>query len=265
MAQKRLTAPQFRNSKNCGKILYMEQIYKFNSGGIILDNFDKSYNISKVMDMDEEERPRERLIKFGPQYLSSPELLAIILNTGTKKEDVLAMSNRILKEYGENGLAAQTDPKVLEKNFDIPLVKSCQIAACFELGRRFFKKSKAGVIVIRTARQAFEYLKAMGDLPKEQFRGIYLDSRYRVIRDEIISVGSLTASIVHPREVFKPAIDCLAMAMVAAHNHPSGSLTPTAADIELTRQLGAAGKILGIDLLDHLIITKNKYVSIPFK
>ena len=172
------------------------------------------------------------------------------------------MSNRILKEYGENGLASQTDPKILEKDFGIPLVKACQIVACFELGRRFFQKNKNGLVTVRTAKQAFEYFKQMGFLPKEQFRGIYLDSRYRVIHDEIISVGSLTANIVHPREVFKPAIEHLAVAIVVAHNHPSGSLKPTSSDIELTKQLAKAGNILGIELLDHLIVAKNKFASI---
>jgi DNA repair protein RadC len=241
----------------------METKYKLAGNEVFIDNPDREY-ILKVRDLAEEDKPREKLVKFGPQNLSSPELLAIILNTGTSKEEVMAMSGRILKEYGANGLAAQTDPKILEKKFGIPRVKACQIVACFELGRRFFKNTKNSAIAIRSARQAFEYLRPMAGLPKEQFRGIYLDSRYHVIRDEIISVGSLTASIVHPREVFKPAIDSLAVAVIVAHNHPSGSAAPTSSDIELTGRLVSAGKILGIDLIDHLIILKNKYVSIPF-
>ena len=103
----------------------------------------------------------------------------------------------------------------------------------------------------------------MGDLSKEHLRGVYLNSHYRVIHDEVISVGSLTANIVHPREVFRPAIEHAAAAFIIAHNHPSGNIKPTISDIEITDQLIKSGKILGIELLDHVIIGKNKYFSIP--
>ena len=103
----------------------------------------------------------------------------------------------------------------------------------------------------------------MRDLPKEHLRGIYLNSRHQVIHDEIISIGSLTANIVHPREVFRPALEYSAVAVILAHNHPSGTVKPTASDIAITTQLIAAGRILGIDLLDHIVITKNRFTSIP--
>jgi DNA repair protein RadC len=102
----------------------------------------------------------------------------------------------------------------------------------------------------------------MGDLQKEQLRGLYLNSRYQVIHEEVISVGSLTANIVHPREVFQPALEYSAVAVLVAHNHPSGNLEPSEDDIQATNQLIAAGGVLGIDLLDHLIITKTRYVSL---
>jgi len=222
----------------------MKTDYMLFANDVIVDNDDKGY-VLRVRDMEEGGRPREKLIRSGPQALSAPELLAVILNTGTRKEEVMEMSRRILKEYGESGLAGQTDPKAIERDFGIPLGKACQIAAAFELGRRFFQKRLNGIITIRTVRQAFEYLKGMGDLQKEQFRGIYLDSRFRIVHDEIISVGSLTAGIVHPREVFKPALSHLAVAVIVAHNHPSGLLKPTVSDIELTERLAAAGKAFG--------------------
>ena len=222
-----------------------------------------SYIIPKVKDLNEEDKPREKLIKYGPDILSVQELLAIVLGTGTKKEEVMSMTSRILKEYGEKPILSQTNPKIFQNELGIPETKACQIIACFELGRRFFKENKTGSITIRNAKQAFNYLKDMRDLPKEYLRGIYLNSRYKLIHDEVISVGTLTANIIHPREIFKPAIEHSAAAIIIAHNHPSGSPTPTKSDIEITKQIVKAGKILGIDLLGHIIIAKNKYSSIP--
>jgi len=236
--------------------------YILQDNDYILGDENRKY-ILRVRDLEEEAKPREKLIKNGPSALSSAELLAIVLNVGTKKEEVLRMSSRILKEYGEKTIINETNPKTIEKELGVPIAKSCQIVACFELGRRFFKKEPSGRIVVRTAKQAYEYLKDMRALPKEYLRGIYLNSRYRVIHDEVISVGSLTANIVHPREVFKPALEHSACAVILAHNHPSGSAKPTASDIEITKQLVEAGKILGIDLLDHIVIAKNKFVSVP--
>jgi DNA repair protein RadC len=236
-------------------------IYDLKDHDLLSDDFGQKY-ILKVKDLAEADKPREKLTKYGPENLSAAELLAIILGVGTKKEEVLVMANRVLKEYGEKSITNQKNPKILEKDLQIPANKACQIIACFELGRRFFKKTNGGPVEIRTARQAFEYLKDMRELPKENLRGLYLNSHYRLIHDEVISVGSLTANIIHPREVFKPALEYSAAAVIIAHNHPSGDCTPTSADIETTKQLMEAAKILGIDLLDHLIITKNKFVRI---
>ena len=209
------------------------------------------------------EKPREKMLALGAQVLSVPELLAVLLNVGTKKESILEMTNRILREYGEKNIINEKDPKNLKKELDIPELKACQLVACFELGRRFFKTRSGGPVIIRTAEDVFEYLKDMRDLPKEQFRGLYLNSQYRLIHDEVISIGSLTANITHPREVFKPAVEYSAAAVIVAHNHPSGSIRPTASDLKTTEQLIKAGKIFGIDLLDHVIIAGDKYASVP--
>jgi DNA repair protein RadC len=141
-------------------------------------------------------------------------------------------------------------------------VKACELIAAFELGRRFFANQAGRAVYVRNAGQAFEYLKSIGYSTKEQLRGLYLNSRYQVIHDEIISVGSLTANIVHPREVFRPAIEQGAVAVIIAHNHPSGNPEPTDEDIAVTNQLTAAGALLGIDLLDHLVIAGNTFVRI---
>lgn len=237
-------------------------LYTLRDNDLVLDNQEKKY-VLKLRDLAPEDKPREKLIKYGPSILSINELLAIVLNVGTKKEEVMTMTSRILKEYGEKAIINQTDPKKVMKTLDIPLVKSCQIIACFELGRRFFKTNNGRPKILRTAKQVYEYLKDMRDLPKEHLRGLYLDSRYRLIHDEVIAIGSVTANIIHPREVFKPALEFSASAVILAHNHPSGNTKPSESDIKITEQIIEAGKILGIDLLDHVIIAKNKFVSIP--
>ena len=237
-------------------------IYAVRNHDLILDNQDRKY-ILKIRDLPPEEKPREKLLEHGPSALSTHELLAVVLNTGTKKEEVLAMSSRVVKEYGEKSLANHSNPKAMAEDLDIPLIKAAQIVACAELGRRFFKKSGGRAAIIRTAKDVFDYVKDMRELSKEHLRGIYLNTHHRVIHDEVISIGTVNANIIHPREVFKPALEYSAAAVVLVHNHPSGITKPSEADIEVTKQLVEAGRILGVDLLDHVIVTKNKFVSIP--
>ncbi len=224
---------------------------------------DRTY-VFRLRDLPNEQKPREKLLKNGPTALSIAELVAIILNVGTRREDVLAMSRRLLKEYGDSVIVAQKDPAKVGELLDIPIGKACQLVACFELGRRLFRPADARrPVTIRTASQVYEYLKDMRDLPKEHLRGLYLDSRYRLIHDELISIGTLTSNIVHPREVFRPALEYSAAAVILAHNHPSGIAKPSDADLAITLQVIKAGKVLGIDLLDHVIVAKNKYESVP--
>jgi len=236
--------------------------YIFRENDLLMDNKDKKY-VLRIKDLEDESKPREKLIKQGPEALSAAELLAVVLNTGTKKEEVFHMTTRILKEYGEKSISNQTNVTKMAQELDIPAIKACQIISCFELGKRFFQKSPGRQITIRTARQVYDYLSDMRSLPKEQLRGLYLNSRYQLVHDEVISIGSLTASIVHPREVFKPALEYSAAAVIIAHNHPSGSVKPTEGDIETTEQLVKAGKMIGIDLIDHIIIAGDKFTSVP--
>ncbi len=235
--------------------------YKISDKNFVL-NHGKQYKILAVRDLPDEEKPREKMIENGAGALSSVELLAIVLGVGTKKEEVFSMANRLLREYGEKGIAYQKDPSLIEKDLKIPLVKACQIVACFELGRRFYQKKPGGSITIRTAAQAHAYLKDMGTLNKEQVRGLYLNTHYQLIHDEVISIGTLDASIIQAREVFRPALEYSAAALIIAHNHPSGILKATKADVEITNKLLEAGRILDIEVLDHLIIGKNKFASI---
>lgn len=218
--------------------------------------------VLRVKDMPDDERPRERLIQSGPSSLSVAELIAVVWGVGNRKEDVLAMAKRTLKEYGEKTVSHELDPKRLAETANIPLTKACQIVASFELGRRFFASQAGRPAQVRNAKQAYQYLKTIALSQKEQLRGLYLNSRYQVVHDEVISIGSLTSNIVHPREVFQPALERGAVAVILGHNHPSGRVEATNADIQVTEQLIAAGNILGIELLDHLIITSTRYVSV---
>ncbi len=220
-------------------------------------------HIYKFRDLPPEQKPREKLLSGGPGALSNAELLAIVLGRGTTKEDVLSMSKRMLHEYGERGLSGNISPTAMSRELGIPLNKALQVAACAELGKRFFKETTAGSTIINEPKDAYEYLHDMRSLPKEQLRGLYLNSHHRLIHDEVIAIGTIDANLTHPREVFKPALEYAAVAVVLAHNHPSGTLQPSLADIEFTKQLVESGKIMGIEILDHIIVTKESFVSIP--
>jgi DNA repair protein RadC len=236
--------------------------YTVTDQDLLFTETDSQY-VLRVRDMAEDERPRERMLRSGPGSLSVAELVAIVWGVGSRKEDVLAMARRALREYGEKAITNEFSPERLSQTADIPLTKACQVIASLELGRRFYARQSSGQPVhIRNAKQAYQHLKSIGRSQKEQLRGLYLNSRYQVVHDEIISVGSLTSNIVHPREVFQPALERGAVAIILAHNHPSGQLEPTSADISITEQLVAAGKVLGIELLDHLVITATKHISI---
>ena len=219
----------------------------------------------KISELSPEKRPRERLFKNGPSALTDVELLAIVLNTGIRKkehkEDVLELSNRILKEYGSLSIVNEKNVKKLMDRLEIPKVKACQIVACFELGRRFFSEDQEEIF-IREPNDVYKYLKNQTEnLKKEQLIGLYLDSRNKLIYEEIISLGTLTTNLIHPREVFKPAIEKSAAAIILVHNHPSGDPTPSEDDIKITQQLIEASNLINIEILDHIIIGKGKYIS----
>lgn len=236
-------------------------IYKLDNEGLLLGEKIHPY-LLRVRDLEENEKPREKLLKSGPKNLTIAELLTVLFNVGTKKEEVYSMSHRILREYGERAILNETNPKRLADLLNIPLGKASQIIVSFELGRRFYLIKAGRPVFIRNARQAYLHMKGMGESRREQLTGIYLNSRYELIHQEVISVGSITANIVHPREVFFPAIESGAVAVIIAHNHPSGNLSPTEADLEVTEQLKNAGELLGIELLDHLIVTKGSFKSL---
>jgi DNA repair protein RadC len=168
----------------------------------------------------------------------------------------------MIKNYGQKSLFSEKDANKLSRDMDIPLLKACQIIAIGELGRRLYSNNEFGFHIVRNANDAYQYLQDMRNLPKEHLRGLYLNSHNRVIKDEVISIGTVNSNMIHPREVFRPAIECNAAAIILAHNHPSGDASPSTADIEVTEQIIKAGQILGISVLDHIIITKDSFSSI---
>lgn len=235
--------------------------YDLSDNALVMGEGNQQY-ILRVKDLPNESKPREKLLQLGPKSLTIPELVAVLWGVGTKKEELLTMSQRLVKEYGQTALSTELDPQKLAASLDIPLIKACQLIAGFELGRRVHATKAGKAVYVHNARQAYQYVRDMTHSKKEQLRGLYLNSRYQVIHDEIISVGTLTSNLVHAREVFQPAIEHGAIAVIIAHNHPSGVSTPTEADIVITEQLILAGKILGIDLIDHLVIANKTFISV---
>lgn len=216
----------------------------------------------KIKDLSKVDRPREKLEKYGPEKLSSSELLAILLGTGTKGVNVIELSNKILKKFSGDGIA-KANFKDLKNTFGLGKAKACEIMACFELGRRFLQNKKS--VLLLSAKDVWNELKDIRDNKKEHFVVFFLDSRNQEIKREIISVGSLNANLVHPREVFEPAVRHLAAQIIISHNHPSGNPEPSEEDLKITKRLVEAGKILGIDVIDHVIVSKGEYFSFEDK
>lgn len=209
-------------------------------------------NIPKI------DRPREKLIQYGPEKLSNSELLALLLRSGNKNVNAIELAGGILKKFGAKELP-NLNFKDLKKIPGLGPAKVCEIVACFELGKRLLKDKKAQIFL--TPKEIWEELKDLRNHKKEHFVIFYLDSRNQEIKREIISIGSLNANLVHPREVFEPAVRNLAAQIILAHNHPSGDPTPSEDDLEITKRLVEAGKILGIEVIDHIIVAKNDFFS----
>jgi len=219
----------------------------------------------KIKDISLCDRPQERLIIHGAKALSDSELLALILRYGTKKENALEISQKIFNNYNIKKLS-RISHSSLKKIYGIGDSKASQIIACFELARRLSSFSTKINESISSAEDISElFMAEMSTLDKEHFIGVYLNSKMKIIAKEIIFVGSLNATLVHPREIFKIALTESAAAVILVHNHPSGDPSPSDEDIELTAQIKEAGKILGIDVLDHIIIGYKEYFSFKEK
>lgn len=208
--------------------------------------------------------PRERLQRLGPEALKDHELLAIILGTGFKGRHVLAVAQDVLAKHPKEELLA-LDVATLSRQQGLGKVKAAMLVAAFELARRALHQGLGVLPVIARPTDTVALLADIKDQRKEHFLCLYLNARNQVIHKEVISIGSLSASIVHPREVFQAALGHAAASVILAHNHPSGDVSPSQEDIELTRRLVAAGEIMGIEVLDHIIIGSAEILSLREK
>jgi len=207
----------------------------------------------------EADRPRERLLDLGAGVLTDAELIAVLLGSGRSGTSALSVAARVAAEVNVRHLH-HTAPEELVAIRGVGRARAAQLLAAAELGRRLWPDGDA-TPMIRGPESVYELTRDIRRMNREHFVGFYLNSRNQVLRREIISIGSLNASIVHPREVYLPAVAMSAASIVLAHNHPSGDPTPSEEDLAITRRLLEAGRILGIDLLDHVVVARESYAS----
>lgn len=214
----------------------------------------------KIKDLPKSDRPREKLIAKGVDNLKDSELLAILLRTGITGKNVIEIASQILSKYSKKRLLQMTYDD-LSKISGIDSGKATTLLAAFELSKRALEVNDTNLPVINTAKDAAAQLTDMRDLKKEHFVVLYLNAKNQLVHKETISMGTLNANLVHPREVFEPALKYSAAQIIAAHNHPSGDPKPSEDDLDLTKRLTEAGKMMGIDVMDHVIVPKNSYFS----
>ena len=214
----------------------------------------------KIKDLPKSDRPREKLIAKGAENLKDSELLAILLRTGTKGKNVIEIASQILAKYSKKRLLQMTYED-LSKISGIDFGKATTLLAAFELSKRALEVNDTNLPVINSAKDAVAQLSDMRDLKKEHFVVLYLNAKNQLVHKETISMGTLNANLVHPREVFEPALKHSAAQIIATHNHPSGDPKPSEDDIEITKRLTEAGKMMGIEVMDHVIVSKNSYFS----
>ena len=220
-------------------------------------------NNLKIRDIPESERPKEKLFKYGAEILSNSELLAIILRTGTKSENVITLSNRLLSELeGLDGIL-NADAHEIMSIKGIKQGKASQILALAELFKRFRTlKAVSGEVKVKSPKDVVDVIMGeMMNLEQEVLKVLFLSTKNIIIGSKDVFKGSLNSSIVHPREIFKQAIKRNSASIIICHNHPSGDPTPSKEDINVTLRIKECGKIIGIELLDHIIIGKNRFVS----
>ena len=217
--------------------------------------------MQKIQEIPLTDRPRERLKRLGPSVLKSDELLAILLGSGSKKDPVLEVSRELIKRFGSVDGISRASLEELQEISGIGAAKALTLKAAFELSFRTRDNTSENPF-IKTAKDAFLAAKPLiKNEKRELFLTLMLNVRNQLISIEIISIGILTGTLVHPREVFAPAIQKKAHSIIVIHNHPSSYLKPSTEDLEITKQLKDASLVMGIPLVDHLIISEENYFS----
>lgn len=216
----------------------------------------------KINELADHQKPRERMLSQGARYLSHAELLAILINTGRKGSSSLDIANELLKTVDNLKELKALSINDLNKIKGVGLYKALILKAAFELGERIHSGSVDDKIQITSPKDVADFMMGqMEHLKQEKFIVLFLNSKNIVIKKKTIFIGTLNASIVHPREIFSEAIKCASNAIIVLHNHPSGDTTPSNEDIKTTERLRECGQLLGIDLLDHVIIGDHEYLS----
>ena len=209
------------------------------------------------------DRPREKLARAGTDALGDNELVAVLIGTGTRGRTALDVANSVLETAGGLRGLTRMGRDELARTSGIGAVRAARMLAAIELGRRSLTRDPAERPQFGTPREVAEHLlPQFGSYPVERFGVLLLDTRHRLLRTRILSIGSLDASVVHPREVFREAILAGAAAIVLFHNHPSGDPSPSRDDVALTRRLVTAGDLIGIDVIDHLVLADSRYASL---
>jgi DNA repair protein RadC len=217
----------------------------------------------RLRDWPEEDRPRERMKRLGAEALSHAELLAILLRTGSRRESAVHLAQRVLHDCGGLRRFAERSWDELTHISGIGPAKALELQASVELGRRVARSRLPDSVSVTRPQDAADLLmEELRHLREEHFVVLFLNTKNRVIGRQTLSIGSLNASVVHPREVFRAAIRRSSASILCAHNHPSGDPTPSPEDLQLTRRLSEAGELVGIELLDHIVIGDNRYVSL---
>jgi DNA repair protein RadC len=217
----------------------------------------------RLRDLPEEERPRERMIRLGAEALSHAELLAILLRTGSRRESAIHLAQRILQDCGGLRRFAERSWDELTHFPGVGPAKALELQASLELGRRVARSRLPEAPAVTRPQDAADLLmEELRHLREEHFVVLFLNTKNRVIGRQTLSIGSLNASVVHPREVFRAAIRRSSASILCAHNHPSGDPTPSPEDLQLTRRLAEAGELVGIELLDHIVIGDNRFISL---
>ena len=213
------------------------------------------------------ERPRERLRQTGPRHLALGELLAILVGSGGAAGSAREVAERVAdRSGGKLSRLAGMDVSELEAIPGVGTATACRLVASLELGRRAASEVTRPGVPVRGPADVFRRMgPRLHDLPQEEFHALILNTRHRVVREVLITRGILDASLIHPREVFRPAVAEGAAGVILVHNHPSGDPTPSPEDRAVTRQLGAAGRALGIPVLDHVVVGRGRYVSLSME